>query len=129
MQLKNLQSLLKSSGYEFMSMDDSVWNPTMTLFKDPCIYYISPVSAEGGTEAFQRQSVQAGQHLSFVYDGEIYSSQQPRWTPIIYQNIYKLLRAAKLKVEFPAVYAVRLDNICQVEKTFAKATRFSFKFW
>lgn len=124
-QLRLLNSRLEAIGYQYGGLTDSVWAPTLTVFKDKCVAFIFAISAEGATEDFHRSSIRPNERLIFAYDGRTYPEQQPRWRPILDQQVYKLLRAMQIPAEFPAVYAIRMTRHCDKTDEIASRTKLS----
>lgn len=122
-QLKLLLGRLEAKGYTYGGLTDSVWTPRLTVFKGECLLFISAVSAEGSTEEFRRRTLQPKERLAFVFNGHVYHDRQPRWKPILLQQIYKLARAMQLNTEFPAVYAVNYFHECSPLEDVATASQ------
>lgn len=119
--LEDFGRSLEVNGYQFAVTDQSFYMPEIAVFKSPCIYNISIMSAEGATENYYSSYRSSDTYVNFLYDGKVYYTSAPRWWPIIHQNIYKLLNVMKWRTKFPAIYVIRSSQSCPVPQIFMKS--------
>lgn len=106
---------LSRQGYQVAGLGVFAGRIALLAGKDGCLIYLVPVSEQGWHQETVRKALSSDQSLSFLYKGELYPGDQPRWPPLLNFYVSLALSYMGMGPGFDPVYALISSNGCDLQ--------------
>lgn len=107
---------LASQGYEIAGLSNFSGRVALLAGLGDCMMYVIPISEQGWHQEVIRKVLADDQSLWFLFRGELYPNNQPRWPPLL--GFYSSLALAYTGIGsgYEPIYAVVATKECHLEQ-------------